>query len=106
MAQSFNRGNFPVGQVIVNRQWTSRALQGKSILGSNLAADIKQCNNQNDWAITYDDGPGIHTGKVLQSLRQRNIIATFFVVGNQIINYPDLLRQAYNEGHEIVLHSW
>jgi hypothetical protein len=107
MAQSFNRGDFPVGrQATVNNEWTSRALQGRPIPASNLAPIITQCNNRNDWAVTYDDGPGQHTGAVLQSLRQRSAVATFFVVGDQIINYPDLLRQAYDEGHEIALHSW
>jgi peptidoglycan/xylan/chitin deacetylase (PgdA/CDA1 family) len=35
-----------------------------------------------------------------------NIKATFFVIGYAATQYPDLLRRAYSEGHEIALHTW
>jgi len=100
IAQDFNQAP------AVNSQWTANALAGQSIPGSNLAPDVRECSDRNDWAVTYDDGPGLETGRVLQELRQRQIKATFFVVGNQIMDHPDILRQAYAEGHEIALHSW
>jgi len=105
-AQNFNRANFPYGGATVNLEWTANALAGQSIPGSNLAPDVRECTDRNDWAITYDDGPGPETGRVLQELRQRQIKATFFVVGRQIMDDPDHLRQAYADGHEIALHSW
>lgn len=104
---SFNRGTFPpYSETRVNSQWTSRALNGIKIPGSNLAADVVECNDPNDWALSYDDGPGEFTGGVLQALRQRSIRGTFFVVGQQAVDYPELLRQTFNEGHEIALHTW
>jgi peptidoglycan/xylan/chitin deacetylase (PgdA/CDA1 family) len=42
----------------------------------------------------------------LQELRQRQIKATFFVVGKQVRDHPNVLKRAYDEGHEIALHSW
>jgi peptidoglycan/xylan/chitin deacetylase (PgdA/CDA1 family) len=27
-------------------------------------------------------------------------------VGSQVLNFPDILKQAYQEGHEIALHTW
>lgn len=107
MAYTFNRENFPAsGETRADSQWTSRALQGQSIPGNNLALDVVECLNRNDWALTYDDGPGPYTGGVLQSLRTRNIKATFFVVGQQAVDNPNLLQQAFNDGHEIALHTW
>ena len=107
IAQSFNRANFPrYNETRVNPEWTSVALNGINIPGSNLAADVVECNDPNDWSLTYDDGPGSFTGGVLQSLRQRSFRATFFVVGQQAVDNPELLRQTFNEGHEIALHTW
>lgn len=58
-------------------------------------------------AITFDDGPNPETTpKLLKELAQRNIKATFFVVGSRVAENPDLLRRMVAEGHEIGNHSW
>lgn len=33
-------------------------------------------------------------------------MATFFVVGSRVIEYPDVLREEYMSGHEISVHTW
>ncbi|MBC1242278.1 polysaccharide deacetylase family protein, partial [Nostoc sp. 2RC] len=43
---------------------------------------------------------------VLDILKQNNIKATFFVVGQNVKNYPDLLRRVAAEGHAIGNHTW
>lgn len=57
-------------------------------------------------AITFDDGPHPeNTPRLLSILRERNIKATFFVVGNSVDAYPNVLRNTIAEGHEIGNHS-
>lgn len=57
-------------------------------------------------AITYDDGPHPdRTARLLDILAERNIRATFFVVGNNALSHPHILRRMINEGHEIGNHT-
>ncbi len=57
-------------------------------------------------ALTFDDGPGAHTPRLLDILKNNNVRATFFVLGCQIDTNPDLLPRMIEEGHEIGGHSW
>lgn len=59
-----------------------------------------------DCAITFDDGPGPHTGRLLDILGARQIKATFFVLGEHVRRYPELIRRMVAEGHEVENHSW
>lgn len=56
--------------------------------------------------LTFDDGPSALTGKVLDILKKNNIRATFFVLGEQVKRYPELLRRIHEEGHAIGNHSY
>ncbi len=58
-------------------------------------------------AMTFDDGPSPKlTPMLLDMLKQRGIHATFFVVGQNAAEFPDILKRAVAEGHEIGNHSW
>ncbi|MDD5200200.1 MAG: polysaccharide deacetylase family protein [Terrimicrobiaceae bacterium] len=58
-------------------------------------------------AMTFDDGPSPKlTPMLLDMLKQRGIKVTFFVVGQNAAEYPDILKRAAAEGHEIGNHSW
>jgi cellulose synthase/poly-beta-1,6-N-acetylglucosamine synthase-like glycosyltransferase/peptidoglycan/xylan/chitin deacetylase (PgdA/CDA1 family)/spore germination protein YaaH len=58
-------------------------------------------------ALTFDDGPDPKwTPKVLDILKQENIKATFFIVGENGQANPDIIRRIVNEGHEIGNHSF
>ncbi len=58
-------------------------------------------------AMTFDDGPHPqHTPRLLDILRERNIKATFFVLGSCVKQNPGVLRRIQAEGHEIGNHSW
>jgi peptidoglycan/xylan/chitin deacetylase (PgdA/CDA1 family) len=58
-------------------------------------------------AITFDDGPhGTLTPKLLDMLAARKLKATFYVVGQCVAEFPDILKRAAREGHEIASHSW
>ncbi len=58
-------------------------------------------------ALTFDDGPHpINTPLILEELKKRNAVATFFVVGNRVQYYPEVLAQIIAEGSEIGNHTW
>jgi peptidoglycan-N-acetylglucosamine deacetylase len=58
-------------------------------------------------ALTFDDGPNATlTPKLLDLLATRHLKATFFVVGQNAADHPEILKRAVREGHEIANHSW
>jgi peptidoglycan/xylan/chitin deacetylase (PgdA/CDA1 family) len=58
-------------------------------------------------AITFDDGPSATlTPKLLDLLAAHRIKATFFVIGENVAQHPDIVARAAREGHEIANHSW
>ncbi|MFP5115918.1 polysaccharide deacetylase family protein [Bacillaceae bacterium C204] len=63
--------------------------------------------NQKIVALTFDDGPHpIFTPQILDILAKYNAKATFFVAGNKVIRFPDLLKREVKEGHEIANHTY
>jgi peptidoglycan/xylan/chitin deacetylase (PgdA/CDA1 family) len=58
-------------------------------------------------ALTFDDGPDpVLTGKLLDLLAAHHAKATFFVIGERAVEYPQILLRELREGHEIGNHSW
>ena len=58
-------------------------------------------------ALTFDDGPNATlTPKLLDLLAARHLKATFFVVGQNAAEYPEILKRIVREGHEVASHSW
>ena len=58
-------------------------------------------------AMTFDDGPSkTLTPHLLDILKERNMHVTFFVVGENAKDHPEILQRAVAEGHEIGNHSW
>ena len=57
--------------------------------------------------LTFDDGPTESvTPLILDLLKQENIKATFFVLGNRAKSNPELIRREYEEGHYIANHGY
>jgi cellulose synthase/poly-beta-1,6-N-acetylglucosamine synthase-like glycosyltransferase/peptidoglycan/xylan/chitin deacetylase (PgdA/CDA1 family)/spore germination protein YaaH len=58
-------------------------------------------------ALTFDDGPDEHnTGKLLDVLHSLHAPATFFVVGDQVTRFPELVVREAQEGHLVGNHSF
>jgi peptidoglycan-N-acetylglucosamine deacetylase len=58
-------------------------------------------------AMTFDDGPHpVLTPRLLDMLKARGIKATFFLIGQNAFEYPDIVRRIAAEGHEIGNHTW
>lgn len=56
-------------------------------------------------ALTFDDGPGPYTGRVLDVLRAHHVPATFFPVGFMIGDFPDVLHRQVHDGFVIGDHT-
>jgi peptidoglycan/xylan/chitin deacetylase (PgdA/CDA1 family) len=73
----------------------------------DLATNGKTGTSGNGVALTFDDGPNPRTTpRILATLREQDVKATFFVVGSQVEKHPDLLRQIVEEGHVIGNHTY
>lgn len=58
-------------------------------------------------AITFDDGPsGRYTGRLLDGLKERNVKASFFLIGENAKENPELVERIYKEGHLIGNHTY
>ena len=57
-------------------------------------------------ALTFDDGPGEFTQQVLDILREKQVRATFFVLGGQVAQQPETLKAIAAAGHMIGNHTW
>src|SRR5438128_3999544 len=58
-------------------------------------------------ALTFDDGPSATlTPKLLDLLAAHHIRATFFVIGENVAEHPEIVERAAREGHEIGNHTW
>ena len=58
-------------------------------------------------ALTFDDGPNpTYTTKLLDGLRERGVHATFFLLGQNVEQYPEIVRTMHEDGHLIGNHTY
>lgn len=68
---------------------------------------IEGSNEDKVIALTFDDGPRSETTpQVLDILKQNNILATFFWIGENLKAYPQIAQQVVADGHAIGNHTW
>ncbi|UJF32758.1 polysaccharide deacetylase [Paenibacillus hexagrammi] len=56
--------------------------------------------------LTFDDGPSKLTGQVLDILKENDIKATFFELGEEAKAYPDFVKRVVDEGHTLGNHTY
>ena len=77
------------------------------LIAALLPAQVLAAPNEKLIALTFDDGPaGSNTQMLLDGLRERGARCTFFLVGYQAVNRPSLVRQMWEDGHQIANHSY
>lgn len=64
------------------------------------------CERERCVALTYDDGPGLPTPRLLDILQRKHARATFFLVGEMIQLRPATARRIARGHHEIGVHGW
>lgn len=58
-------------------------------------------------ALTFDDGPNhIHTLPLLEGLKERGVKATFFLLGQEVVEHPEIAKRIAEDGHLIGNHSF
>ncbi len=58
-------------------------------------------------ALTFDDGPDDnYTPRVLDILNRQGVKATFFLVGSRVKEYPSVVSQLVESGHQVAWHGW
>lgn len=58
-------------------------------------------------ALTFDDGPyPPYTEQVLAILKEYNVPATFFLVGENVEKHPELVRRIAEDGHQLGNHTY
>lgn len=103
-----NEGSSPIANKIKGKNHNQKF--------KNVAYDVKEIrelSNNGTYKgkkiafLTFDDGPNnVITPHVLDVLKEKNVPATFFMVGHAISeNSKEVLKRAYNEGHAIGTHS-
>ena len=56
--------------------------------------------------LTFDDGPGSQTGKILDILKRNHVKATFFVTGKEDASSKKIYQRIVKEGHTLAMHSY
>lgn len=57
-------------------------------------------------SLTFDDGPdNIYTPLILDVLKEKNVTATFFLIGDKMKKYPEITKRIFNEGHVLANHT-
>lgn len=57
-------------------------------------------------AITFDDGPSVYTGQLLEGLKERQVKASFFLLGKNIEGREEIVKEMYRQGHLIGNHTY
>jgi peptidoglycan-N-acetylglucosamine deacetylase len=62
--------------------------------------------NDKEVVLTFDDGPvPPYSNRILDILAEHCVKATFFIVGQQAREFPEVVRRVYDEGHTVATHS-
>lgn len=95
---------FACGYVRGDREEAMNTTEEKKTVetGSSSAVDMKK-----KVAITFDDGPNPdYTEMLLEGLKEREVTATFFLLGREAEKYPEIVKDIHDAGHLIGTHSY
>ena len=77
------------------------------IAGQGMLRLVEKSEDPPRAALTFDDGPGgSYTSRLLDGLKERNVKASFFLLGEKIEQYPELAERMQKEGHLIGNHTY
>lgn len=63
-------------------------------------------SSQKQIALTFDDGPGKYTEQLLDGLRERNVKASFFLMGRKVEKRQEIVKTMFDDGHLVGTHTW
>ncbi|CDO75610.1 Carbohydrate Esterase Family 4 protein [Trametes cinnabarina] len=89
--------------------------QGFDPNGNVVCSATYKCRNNDDiwdapdgvWGASFDDGPLDTSVPLYQFLKQNNVHATHFMIGVNILGYPDEFKMAFEDNQDdIAVHTW
>ena len=96
-----------------SKEWDMResirtAAEGKKDIGESPAEEVVTAEKEiRKIALTFDDGPHhTYTEELLDGLKERGVVATFFVTGEHAVLHPDIIRRMHEEGHLVGNHTY
>ena len=76
-------------------------------IAEGIAQGVDLYFNPRTMYLTFDDGPSEEcTDKVLDVLKEKDVKATFFVIGEYVEKYPEVAKRIVEEGHTIGIHCY
>ena len=115
----FSRRQAELEKTVAAQQEKIAALQAeleqKKAENSALQSEVERKSKQMDAirenrepkvALTFDDGPGRYTERLLDALKTYHAKATFFLIGKNAARYPELLKRMEAEGHAVGNHTY
>lgn len=72
-----------------------------------VSGDMVRSKDSKKIALTFDDGPHpYYTQQLLKGLKERNVKVTFFITGQNVEAYPEIVKEIYEDGHLIGNHTY
>lgn len=95
-----SRGQVPAGAGARNAAENGDTVEGEDV-------QPVQADEVRKIAITFDDGPHpYYTEQLLDGLKERGVVATFFVTGEHAELHPEIIRRMQEDGHLIGNHTY
>ncbi|MBO0609809.1 polysaccharide deacetylase family protein [Myceligenerans salitolerans] len=86
--------------------WSARLARIHEERRAAARADGVDCRVARCVALTFDDGPVADTRRLLRILARKDAPATFFMVGDNAAERPEIVRAVADGGHLVANHSW
>lgn len=98
----------------INKQYINRQPDVQMVSSSQLRTNYENDGKgraevipEKKIALTFDDGPHpYYTEQLLDGLKEREVVATFFVTGEHAKLHPDVIQRMKEEGHLIGNHTY
>ena len=74
--------------------------------GAVAAEELPALSGPKKVYLTFDDGPGVQTEKILDILKEQDVQATFFVTGKEDAYSKEMYQRIIEEGHTLGMHSY
>jgi peptidoglycan/xylan/chitin deacetylase (PgdA/CDA1 family) len=83
------------------------AARTQAAAGAPAKFGTVDCRQAKCIALTFDAGPSENSARLLDILKEKQVPATFFLLGKRHIEkYPELVTRMAAEGHEVASHTW
>ncbi|MGH3794821.1 MAG: polysaccharide deacetylase family protein [Pseudonocardiaceae bacterium] len=87
--------------------WAAPSLMRARVLRSAVGPHLAGHGRPASVALTFDDGPDPEgTPRVLDALDRLGWTATFFMLGAQVRQYPEVATSVVAAGHEVAVHGF